>query len=167
MSQSLNSGQGEYERNWTIRIRAFTLLLFAIVGAAMLRSALATRLDSFHLDEGYHIAAGVSYVRHADFRINPEHPPLMKLWVGSFVALTGFHLSPFRQFHDKPDERDFTEQDVFLHNDPDAGQRRSRMAMFALNSLLMIALAFALRRVFGEFVALGATLFLASIRPSR
>ena len=161
MSQVPNFSLREHERNWTISTRAFTLLLFAIVGSAVLRSSLATRLDSFHLDEGYHIAAGVSYVRHADFRINPEHPPLMKLWVGSFVALTGFHLSPFRQFHDKPDERDFTEQDLFLHNDPDAVQRRARMAMFALNSVLMIAFAFALRRVFGEFVALGATLFLA------
>jgi hypothetical protein len=142
-------------------IQAFALLLFAIVGGAILRSAVATRLDSFHLDEGYHIAAGVSYVRYWDFRINPEHPPLMKLWVGSFVAATGFHLSPFREFHDKPDERDFTEQDVFLHNDPDSVQRRSRMAMFALNSVLMVALAFVLRRVFDAFVALGAILFLA------
>ena len=161
MSLPLNPQEREHQRKWSINIRTFALLLFAIVGGAVLRSAVATRLDSFHLDEGYHIAAGVSYVRHADFRINPEHPPLMKLWVGSFVALTGFRLSPFRQFHDKPDERDFTERDVFLHNDPDAVQRHSRMAMFVLNSLLMIALAFALRRIFGEFVALGATLFLA------
>jgi hypothetical protein len=161
MSLSINPQEREHQREWSISIRAFALLLFAIVGGAILRSAVATRLDSFHLDEGYHIAAGVSYVRHWDFRINPEHPPLMKLWVGSFVAATGFHLSPFREFHDKPDERDFTETDVFLHNDPDSVQRRSRMAMFALNSMLMVVLAFTLRRVFGAFVALGAILFLA------
>jgi len=161
MSLSINPQVREHQREWTISIRAFALILFAIVGGAILRSAVATRLDGFHLDEGYHIAAGVSYVQHWDFRINPEHPPLMKLWVGSFVAATGFHLSPFREFHDKPDERDFTEQDVFLHNDPDSVQRRARMAMFALNSMLMVALAFALRRVFGAFVALGTILFLA------
>jgi len=75
MSLSIDPQEREHQRKWTINIRTFALLLFAIVGGAVLRSAVATRLDSFHLDEGYHIAAGVSYVRHADFRINPEHAP--------------------------------------------------------------------------------------------
>jgi hypothetical protein len=48
-------------------------LLFLFVGGAIIRSAIATRLDGFTFDEAYHIAAGVSYVRYADFRINPEH----------------------------------------------------------------------------------------------
>jgi hypothetical protein len=77
--------------------RLFLLLVVAIILAAVLRSAIATRLDSFTLDEGYHIVAGVSYLQRADFRINPEHPPLVKLWVGSFISVLGFHLSPFRE----------------------------------------------------------------------
>jgi hypothetical protein len=55
------------------------LLLIALVGFAIFRSYLGTRLDSFTLDEPYHIVAGTSYVRLGDFRLNPEHPPLMKL----------------------------------------------------------------------------------------
>ena len=80
------------------------------MGGAIVRSAIATRLDGFTIDEAYHIAAGVSYVRNADFRINPEHPPLVKLWVGSLISVTGFRLSSIRPFTDKEDERNFTEE---------------------------------------------------------
>src|SRR5713101_8216219 len=140
---------------------SFILLLLLLVGGAILRSALATRLDDFTFDEAYHIASGVSYVERCDFRLNPEHPPLVKLWVGSFMAATGFHLSPLGAFHEKHDERRFAEEDVFFHNDPGSVQRRSRIAMWGLHGLLLIALALALRRSFGPAVALGTILFLA------
>lgn len=141
--------------------RVFAVLLLIVIGLAIGRSALATRLDSFTLDEAYHITAGVSYVQRADFRINPEHPPLVKLWVGSFLTLTNFRLSPLRVFHDKVEERSFTAEDVYLHNDPDSVQRRARAAMFALNGLLLAALTLALRRAFGGAVAIASTLYLA------
>jgi dolichyl-phosphate-mannose--protein O-mannosyl transferase len=144
-----------------ISSRLFVLVLLVLVGGAIVRSAISTRLDGFTLDEPYHIATGVSYVRYADFRINPEHPPLVKLRVGAFVSVTGFHLSPIRVFADKTDERDFTEKDVYLNNDFHSVQRRSRIAMWALNGLLLVFLVFAVRRAFGSGVALGTMLFLA------
>jgi hypothetical protein len=143
-----------------IAFGTFVCLVLLLVGLGILRSAIATRLDGFTLDEAYHIAAGVSYVKFRDFRINPEHPPLVKLWVGSVIAATGFELESLRQFSDKPDERTFTQSAVFQKNDPDSVQRRARTAMFALNGLLLLALAFALERVFDARVALGALLFL-------
>jgi len=139
----------------------FILVLAIIIGAAIIRSAVATRLDSFTIDEAYHIAAGVSYVKMRDFRVNPEHPPLVKLWVGTVLSLTGFRLGPLRVMHDKPDERAFTANAVFQQNDPDAVQRRSRIAMWTLNGLLLMWLAISLRRCFGESVALAAIIFLA------
>lgn len=35
--------------------------------------------ESQTIDEGVHLAAGYSYWRTGDFRMNPEHPPLLKL----------------------------------------------------------------------------------------
>lgn len=140
---------------------SFLWLVWLLIGLAIVRSAITTRLDSFTLDEPYHIVAGVSYVKYHDFRINPEQPPLVKLWVGTFVAATGFHLDALRQFNDKPEERSFTMEATLRQNDPDSVQRRARTAMYALNGLLLLALAFALRHVFGEAVALGTLLFLA------
>ena len=151
----------EQRRSPGISLRLFVLILLALVGGAIVRSAIATRLDGFTIDEAYHIAAGVSYVRHADFRINPEHPPLVKLWVGSIISATGFHQSSMRPFADKRDERNFTEEDVYFNNDFDSVQRRARIAMWTLNGLLLVALAFAIRRTFGPGVALGTLLFLA------
>jgi hypothetical protein len=60
----------------------FFAAAIALILAAVLRSSLATRLDGFTMDEAYHITAGVSYWRTGDYRLNPEHPPLVKLWVG-------------------------------------------------------------------------------------
>ena len=100
-------------RTVEIPSRVFHFVLLLLVGAAILRSAIATRLDSFTYDEPYHIAAGVSYITARDFRLNPEHPPLVKLWVGTLMSLTGFRLSALRLFHDKFDERHFAHEDVF------------------------------------------------------
>ena len=139
----------------------FTFLLLLLVVVAIVRSAVATRLDGFTIDEAYHIAAGVSYVRYADFRINPEHPPMVKLWVGSVISATGFHLSDIRPFADKADERNFAEEDVYLKNDFNSVQHRARIAMWTLNGLLLVFFALAVRRAFGPGAALGTLLFLA------
>jgi len=143
----------------TKRHLIFFLLLFALVGGAVLRSSIATRLDSFTYDEAYHIGAGAAYVKTGDFRLNPEHPPLVKLWTGVFVSGV-YGLSPYRVFQDKNDERDFIQKDVFVNNDPDLIQSRSRAAMFALNGLLLFLFALAARRVFSDVIALAATAFL-------
>lgn len=146
---------------FTIRRNVFLRLAFILVGLAILRSAISTRLDGFTIDEAYHIAAGVSYVKYHDFRINPEHPPLVKLWVGMVIHLTGFRLDSLRRFNDKPGERAFANHAVFQQNDPDSVQRRVRVAMYGLNGLLLLALGFALERVFNAGVSLGTLLFLA------
>src|SRR3984957_14982222 len=148
-----------------MRFGIFMWLVLLLVGLGILRSAIATRLDGFTVDEAYHISAGVCYVRHGDFRINPEQPPLVKLWVGTVVATTGLHLGPLRQFSDKPDERVFTERAVYRENDPDSVQRRARTAMFFFNGLLLICLALAVERVFGTGGAPGALLFLVIDPP--
>jgi hypothetical protein len=121
-----------------ISSRLFVLVLLVLVCGAIVRSAISTRLDGFTIDEPYHIATGVSYVRYSDFRINPEHPPLVKLWAGAFLSATGFHLIPIRVFADKADECDFTEKDVYLNNDFHSVQRRSRIAMWTLNGWLLV-----------------------------
>ena len=102
--------EDEQRRQTKLDWGGFTVLLLLVVGGAIVRSAIATRLDGFTIDEAYHIAAGVYYVRLGDFRINPEHPPLVKLWVGSLIAPTGFRASALRAFSDKQDERTFAEE---------------------------------------------------------
>lgn len=54
--------QAEPQKLPGISQNLFIILLFLIVGGAFVRSALATRLDGFTIDEAYHITASVSYV---------------------------------------------------------------------------------------------------------
>ncbi len=132
-----------------------------LIGLAIVRSAVTTSLDSFTYDEAYHIGAGVAYVKTGDFRLNPEHPPLVKLWVGAYLSLFEYQMSPYRPLADKVDERQFIENDVYNNNDHDVIQARVRTAMFAVNGLLMFGFALAVWRVFGGVMALAATGFLA------
>src|SRR6516225_446518 len=122
----------------------FLLVVLFLVSGAIFRSAIATRLDGFTVDEAYHIASGVAYWRDAAFRINPEHPPLVKLWVGTIISATGFRLDALRQFSDKTDERSFAERNVYFNNDFRSVQRRARIAMWVFNGLLLVLLTFAL-----------------------
>jgi tetratricopeptide (TPR) repeat protein len=139
-------------------------LLVGLVLCGILRSAIATRLDSFDIDEAYHITAGVTYVRLGDYRLNPEHPPLIKLWVGAFLTPGVFKTPQLRPLAEKWDERHFTETVVFTENDPDVAQRRVRLAMFVLNGILLLGFALAVWRAFGNeigpMMAAGALAFL-------
>ncbi|MEO8042990.1 MAG: phospholipid carrier-dependent glycosyltransferase, partial [Acidobacteriota bacterium] len=139
----------------------FFAIVIALIAAAIIRSSIATSLDSFTFDEAYHVGAGAAYIRTGDFRLNPEQPPLTKLWTGAYVTLLGYNLSPYRAFADKSDERDFVEIDAYSNNDPFVLQSRARSAMFTLNALLLFCFALAARHVFGDVVAIAVTLFLA------
>jgi hypothetical protein len=143
---------------------AFAALLLPLLLCGVFRSAIATRLDSFDLDEAYHITAGVTYSRLGDYRLNPEHPPLVKLWVGMFLRPNIFKTPQFRPLADKWDERHFAEDVVFTHNDPDVVQRRARIAMFVLNGVLALTFGLAVWHAFGReigsLMAIGALAFL-------
>lgn len=139
----------------------FFIVVTGLILAAVLRSSLATRLDGFTMDEAYHITAGVSYWRTGDYRLNPEHPPLVKLWVGAALSGGVFRLPEFRPLQDKTDERTFTDTAVFLENDPDPVQSRVRIAMLSFSALLLFCFALAARRALGSKLALCALAFLA------
>ena len=151
------------------RKTVFAAVLIALLLCGILRSAIATRLDSFDLDEAYHITAGVTYARLGDYRLNPEHPPLVKVWVGMFLSPDICKTPQFRPLADKLDERHFSEDVVFTQNDPDPIQKRARLAMFVLNGALMLAFSLAVWRAFGSkigpMMATGALAFLM-IDPS-
>ncbi|MBI2024536.1 MAG: glycosyltransferase family 39 protein [Candidatus Harrisonbacteria bacterium] len=66
--------------------RLATIFRWSLLVAIFLSSALlmlnAARTDSAITDELAHIPAGYSYVKYLDYRLNPEHPPLVKVLAG-------------------------------------------------------------------------------------
>jgi dolichyl-phosphate-mannose-protein mannosyltransferase len=55
-----------------------TILLLIIISSFLLMIGPAQQ-DSAIMDEPAHISAGYSYLKFQDYRLNPEHPPLIKI----------------------------------------------------------------------------------------
>jgi hypothetical protein len=68
--------------SWRLAV-PILLALFAIMEIVPLVSMAAT------FDETAHLYAGVSYLERRDFRLNPEHPPLAKLWAALPLWMSG------------------------------------------------------------------------------
>ncbi len=66
-------------------IAAFLLVLLAVLAGS------STFRESVAVDELAHIGAGVSYWK-LDLRMNPEHPPLVKLLAAAPLAMRGVHV---------------------------------------------------------------------------
>ncbi|MDZ3824254.1 MAG: hypothetical protein U0S76_11670, partial [Pseudoxanthomonas sp.] len=141
------------------------VVLVALVLLAVLRSQLGTRLDSFTIDEPWHIVAGASYERTGDWRLNPEHPPLTKRWVGAWMPESLLALPPLEPLVDKTQERDYVERIVYLDNDALAIQQRARLAMFAFNGLLLLLTGLLTWRLFGAVPAV-AMVGLVALEPT-
>lgn len=147
------------------RARALGAVLLALLCLlAVARSAVGTRLDSFTIDEPWHIVAGASYVRANDFALNPEQPPLVKLWVGAF-APDVFRVPALPALKEKIQERDFVQDTMYRDNDDLRAQQVARRAMWAFHALLLFVLGLLCWRAFGLAWAAGTLAFLA-IEPS-
>ena len=69
-----------------IPIWLFTLVITCILAILAFISSAG---DSLTMDESPHIASAYSYVITGDYRLNPEHPPLLKLLSGYSIWLGG------------------------------------------------------------------------------
>ncbi len=136
------------------------LLLLALVLLAILRSQAGTRLDALTVDEAWHIVAGVEYARSGDYRLNPEHPPLSKRWVGAWMP-ESFQLRAKTPLTGKGAERDWTEETFYLENDFRTAQQRARVAMYALHGALLLIFGGLVWHALGLGWAAGTLLFLA------
>ncbi len=132
---------------------------FAIAG--LLLSVMAwmlvssVREESQTWDEAIHLAAGYSYWKTGDYRMNPEHPPLGKLlnaipllWINPPLPLT--HPSWLQK-----DEFKFGLQ--FLYYGPDSPRDllfRARLVTVALTLLFGLCLALWSRCYFSDWVTI-------------
>lgn len=141
-----------------------TVLVVLLVALTVVRSHCGTRLDGWTRDEPWHVVAGASYVRYGDYRLNNEHPPLVKLWAGAW-APERFRVRAPTQVHNKAQERQLVEETMFADNDAPAVQARMRIAMWTFHALLLIAIGLLLWYTFGLPWALGTLAFFA-IEPT-
>src|SRR6185436_16156131 len=66
----------------TVRRHFYIGVLTLICGVSFILMARGAYTDSAIMDELAHIPAGYGYVSELDYRLNPEHPPLVKVLAG-------------------------------------------------------------------------------------
>jgi hypothetical protein len=123
------------------------LLLFATLLLTL--SLTSARQKSATFDEGLHIPAAYTYAAYGDFRLNPEHPPLVKLLSG--LPLLG--LQPRVDLND-PDWRDVGEllfgwKFLYLWNDADRLIFWARVPVVLLSLLIGLGVWWCARDLFG------------------
>jgi tetratricopeptide (TPR) repeat protein len=137
---------------------AGVVALLLILG---LQLALSVRQESQTWDEGDHIFAGYESWKRADFGLNPEHPPLLKLLATAPLLNTPLRVPELQERYFK--EEAFLDGKEFLYrNDADAILFRTRMSAAVLTLLTALLVFAATREMFGRgaaFVALALLVF--------
>lgn len=119
------------------------------------------RQESQTMDEAVHLSAGFSYLKTRDFRLNPEHPPLIKLIAALPLLFTHATLPTNDSSWWRWDQYLFG--DVFLYQNTLAPQTLlllGRLPIMLLSVLLGVWIFRASRELFGPWGgALSVTLY--------
>src|SRR3954462_5673452 len=142
-------------RPWTVLgVTALLVVLF-------LQLAFSVRRNSITWDEDDHIYAGYMSWKHADYGLNPEHPPLVKLIAA--VPLLNMHLTmPALQDRNVKHEAFLGGKDFLFKNDANTMLFRARMSAATFTLLLALLVFLAATEMFGTiagFVALALLAF--------
>ncbi len=97
-------------------------------------------------DEAAHLPAGYTYLVTGDYRLNPEHPPLLKLWAAAPLLLADVRFDPEDHSWKTGRQWQFGRQFLYRWNDADHLLLLGRLPVVALGLGLALAV-FAWARV--------------------
>ena len=131
---------------------AVVLVIFAAVYLAL--TVGSYRNESATVDEPQHLVAGYAMLRAHDYRIDPEHPPFLRMWAAlPLLAMREIKLDTNSPYWHTADQWRFCHQFLFQDNDADRLLFRARF-MVALLGVLLGVLVFAwARQLFGFWPA--------------
>jgi hypothetical protein len=148
-------------KSWTAgRTLASVALLLLLV--AQLARFVSRQSQTW--DEGDHLYAGYRSVTHADFGLNPEHPPLAKMVAALPLLPMNLHVPPLQDRYFKH-EAFLGGRDFVFGNDADTVLFRARMAVSVFTVLLALFAFLAGREMFGAPAGL-TTLVLLVFDPN-
>lgn len=130
--------------------------------------------ESITTDEKVHVPAGYSYWKFRDFRMNPEHPPLAKLFVGLPLYLKNIQYPDTSNVYQKAGDfyydnwqetREWGEK-LFYQSGNDAGSLiySARFVNIILGVLLIILITYICYK-FGGLTAAAIGALLSSFQP--
>lgn len=139
---------------------AFLGVCFLLV-ILLLQLALTIRTESITWDEDDHLFSGYMSLKTADFGLNPEHPPMVKMLAALPILNMPLQV-PKLQNREFKIEAFLDGKDFLFKNDADTMLFRARMAVATLTVLLALLVFLAGQEMFGTaagFVALVLLVF--------
>ena len=140
--------------------------MIAAVAVILMLSASAN--ESAIVDELAHIPAGYGYVRYLDFRLNPEHPPLLKALAGIPLLFLDVNFPDKNASWTSEINSQWATGGAFLYgagNDADRIVQASRLGAILLTVLTVLFLYFWSSRLLGKLWGLVPVL-LFGLSPS-
>ncbi len=137
-------------------MRRFAAVVAVISALTLIRVASTHRVFSPTFDEPIHVLAGYLHLTKGDYRLDPEHPPMARM----FFAL------PFRNV--KVSAGDDHEREMLLYlstGDYLRGVARSRRGNLVFLAIALVAIAFWARDLFGTAVGITACAIFAMLPP--
>jgi len=112
------------------------------------------RLESATYDEPQHLVPGYTALKLHDYRLDPEHPPLLRLWAAlPLLALPNVKVATNSQYWLNGEPYLFCHQFLFQDNDADLLLSRARFMIALLGVLLGILVFCWARELFGFWPA--------------
>lgn len=144
-----------YQKGWIIALVVICVLSFSL----MIKSSFG---ESAIMDELAHIPAGYGYVHNLDYRLNPEHPPLLKSLAAFPLLFMDLNFPTADPAWQSEINSQWTMGTKFIYesgNNADAIVRTSRLAPILITLLLVILVYFWSRELMGSYWALLPALF--------
>ncbi len=144
------------------------ILVFSLIGVTSFRQKSPT------IDEPVHLLSGYSYLKWGDYRANPEHPPLAKLWAAMPLLVldikdtrrSSMHWDLVAQFSPHSLHIDGVAADMlYVHNDAETLFFYAKIQMIALAILLGLFVYRWSKELFGLEAAIAA-LFIYCLDPN-
>lgn len=152
------------------------ILLAAIFISAFFLLIFSAKADSLTTDEGVHLFAGYTYLTKGDFRLDPEHPPLLKELAGTTLLLNhylktsmdGFWDKAANFYYDSWQEARILGQNFLFTQGSDANKIIffGRLPFISLTLILGFAVYFWAKKLYGQIAGVFSAfliLFLPSI----
>jgi len=118
------------------------------------------------VDEPQHLTAGYTALRLHDYRIDPEHPPFLRLWAAlPLLAMRDVHLDTNGVAWQTANGWDYSHHFLYELNDADRLLYRARFMTVLLGILLGVLLFCWARELFGFWTA-AAVLALYCVEPN-
>ncbi len=151
------------------RAKRVIYFVLPLISVALSLSAVAHKSPTY--DETVHLFAGYSYLKWGDYRVNPEHPPLVKMLAAAPLLALNLNTSGIT-----PRERYIVQRDknygwvlahrfVYADNDAETLFFYARLVMVLLAAVLALCVGRWTRELYGGEAALVA-LFLFCLDPN-